>query len=49
MECTGYWYECNCGDCKHAKQLYEELEWFWDNEEERQRIKTELESMGYSV
>ncbi len=53
MECTGYWYECECEDCKHVAKLYEDLEWFSDdpefNKELLEEIKNEIESMGYCV
>ena len=48
MCCTGYWETCSCEDCKKVKELYEELEFFWDNEEEQERIIEIIESMGYS-
>lgn len=48
MYCTGYWETCSCEDCTRVKELYEELEFFWDNEEEQERIIEIIESMGYS-
>ena len=47
--CTGYWETCNCGDCKEVKELYEALEFYWDNKEEREDIERTIESMGYFI
>ena len=49
MECNGYWYECSCKDCEKAKDLYEDIEFHWDNKEMQKEIARELESMGYSI
>ena len=37
--CEGYWETCNCEDCKKVKELYEALEFYWDNKEERENKK----------
>ena len=47
--CEGYWETCTCEDCKKVKELYEALEFYWDNKEEREGIERTIESMGYSV
>ena len=47
--CTGYWETCKCEDCKEVKELYEALDFYWDNKEEREDIERTIESMGYSI
>ena len=47
--CEGYWETCNCEDCKEVKELYEELEFYWDNKEEKEEIERKIESMGYFI
>ena len=47
--CTGYWETYRCNDCEKAKELYQDLDHYWDNKEERERVEKELEKMGYSV
>ena len=47
--CTGYWETCRWSDCEKAKELYQDLVYYWDNKEEREEIERELEKMGYSV
>ena len=47
--CEGYWETCKCEDCKKVKELYEALEFYWDNKEEREDIERTIESMGYSM
>lgn len=51
--CTGYWYECDCEDCKLVTELYEDLEWYRDNDPDNiTKINTLIESienMGYFV
>lgn len=47
--CNGYWETCSCEDCKEVKELYEALEFYWDNKEEREEIERTIESMGYSI
>ena len=37
--CEGYWETCNCEDCKEVKELYEALEFYWDNKEEKEEIE----------
>ena len=49
MECTGYWETCNCEDCKKTKELYNDIEFYWDNKEEQEEAIKKLESMGYSI
>ena len=34
---------------KKAEELYQDLDYYWDNKEEREEIERELEKMGYSV
>ena len=46
--CTGYWETCNCEDCNRAKELYDDIEYYWDNKEAQEEAMKELESMGYS-
>ena len=33
--CNGYWYECDCEDCNRAKELHDDIKYYWDD------IKTE--------
>ena len=47
--CTGYWESCGCLDCEKAKELHDDINFYWDNKEERERVEKELEDMGYSV
>ena len=47
--CTGYWETCKCEDCKKVKELFSDLSFYWDNEEEREEIERTIESMGYSI
>ena len=47
--CEGYWETCTCEDCKKVKELYEALEFYWDNKEEKEEIERKIESMGYSI
>ena len=47
--CTGYWETCNWEDCKEVKELYEALEFYWDNKEEKEEIERKIESMGYFI
>ena len=47
--CTGYWETCRCNDCRKAKELHDDINFYWDNKEERERAEKELEDMGYSV
>lgn len=47
--CTGYWETCDCFDCRKAKELHDDINFYWDNKEERERAEKELEDMGYSV
>ena len=46
--CNGYWEACNCEDCNRAKELYNDIEYYWDNKEAKEEAIKELESMGYS-
>ena len=46
--CNGYWEACNCEDCNRAKELYNDIEYYWDNKEAQEEAIKELESMGYS-
>ena len=46
--CNGYWYECDCKDCEKAKDLYDDIEFYWDNKEAQEEAMKELENMGYS-
>lgn len=50
--CTGFHENCECEDCLYANQLYKELAYLeqfeLENKEEIDRIKYELDSMGYS-
>ena len=39
----------SCDDCKKVSELYEELDWFKDDEEERKEIESKIESMGYFI
>ena len=36
--CNGYWETCSCEDCKEVKELYEALDFYWDNKEEKEEI-----------
>ena len=47
--CEGYWETCKCEDCKKVKELFSDLSFYWDNEEEREEIERTIESMGYSI
>ena len=47
--CEGYWETCTCEDCKKVKELFSDLSFYWDNEEEREEIERTIESMGYSI
>ena len=47
--CNGYWETCNCEDCEKAKELYDDLNFYWDNKKRIEEIEEELEDMGYSV
>ena len=47
--CEGYWETCICEDCKKVKELFSDLSFYWDNEEEREDIERTIESMGYSI
>lgn len=47
--CEGYWETCKCDDCQKAKELYDDISFYWDNKEERERAEKELEDMGYSI
>ena len=29
--CNGYWETCNCGECERAKELYDDLNFYWDD------------------
>ena len=49
MKCTGYWDKCNCKDCNRVKELYDDIKFYWDNEEAQEEVIRELESMGYSI
>jgi hypothetical protein len=31
--CNGYWETCNCENCNRAKELYNDIECYWDNKE----------------
>ena len=33
MECTLYWENCNCEECKIAKDLYDDIEFYLSIEE----------------
>ena len=47
--CEGYPETCTCEDCKEVKELYEALEFYWDNKEEKEEIERKIESMGYFI
>ena len=47
--CEGDWETCTCEDCKEVKELYEALEFYWDNKEEKEEIERKIESMGYFI
>ena len=47
--CEGYWETCSCEDCKKVKELFSDLSFYWDNEEEIKEIERTIESMGYSI
>ena len=47
--CEGYWETCKCEDCKKVKELFSDMSFYWDNEEEREEIERTIESMGYSI
>ena len=47
--CSGYWETCNCEECLKAKGLYDDLNYYWDDEKRIKEIEEELEDMGYSV
>ena len=47
--CEGYWETCKCEDCKKVKELFSDMSFYWDNEEERKEIERTIESMGYSI
>ena len=50
--CNGYHENCNCPDCEYANALYAELDFLEnfcpEDKKEIERIKEELDSMGYS-
>ena len=33
----------------HTQELYEALEFYWDNKEEKEEIERKIESMGYFI
>ena len=47
--CEGYWETCTCEDCKKVKELFSDMSFYRDNEEEREEIERTIESMGYSI
>lgn len=34
---------------KKVKELFSDMSFYWDNEEEREEIERTIESMGYSI
>lgn len=52
-KCCGFHEICECEDCVYVNQLYAELDYLesYASEDIREieRIKDEIESMGYSV
>lgn len=53
MVCNGYWYECECEDCKLVAELYEELEWYEQDREEFayeiKELQDKIEALGYCI
>ena len=47
--CNGYWETCNCIECEKAKELYDDLNFYWDDKKRIEEVERELENMGYSV
>ena len=43
------WETCKCEDCKKVKELFSDLSFYWDNEEEIKEIERTIESIGYSI
>ena len=29
--CNGYWETCNCVECEKDKELYDDIEYYWDD------------------
>ena len=50
--CTGFWETCTCIECCYAADLYAELDYLEsfepENTDEIERIKEELDTLGYS-
>ena len=47
--CTGYWETCKCKECEKAKELNDDLNFYWEIKKRIEEIERELEDMGYSV
>lgn len=51
--CTGFWENCGCEDCLYVAQLYAELDYLEsfasEDKDEIERIKNEIELLGYSI
>lgn len=52
--CNGYYEICNCKDCKRVKELYEQLEWYENNDREEfsyevLELEDKIENLGYWV
>ena len=37
--CEGYWETCTCEDCKKVKELFSDLSFYWDNEDEIDKLQ----------
>ena len=52
-KCTGFWEFCECEDCRLVATLYADLAWYEDmepdNKKEINKLKEQIEDMGYSV
>ena len=53
MKCNGFWELCECEDCCRVAGLYAYLDWLEefepDNKAEINKVKNEIEDMGYSI
>lgn len=54
MVCNGYWYECECEECKLVAELYEDLAWYEEQDVEEfayeiKELQDKIEALGFCV
>ena len=47
--CNGYWETCNCIECEKAKELYDDLNFYWENKKRIEEVERELENRALEI